>query len=97
MVLYFSEWHFSGIGPVKAKELFVAGIDSIEKLQENLDSLTHAQQIGLKYLTDFEERIPRAEIKRIECRIREVLTERDPAFTMIVCGSFRPSQHKPDS
>jgi len=79
----------SGIGPVKAKELFGAGIDSIERLQENLDSLTHAQQIGLKYLTDFEERIPRAEIKTIESRIREVLTKQDPAFTMIVCGSFR--------
>jgi len=38
----------SGIGPVKAQELYKSGIKSIKDLKDKQDGLTHHQLIGLK-------------------------------------------------
>merc|ERR1719431_860628 len=56
----------AGIGPAKARELYDAGIATIEDLENNADKLTSGQKIGLKYFEEFEKRIPRHEIKEIE-------------------------------
>ena len=79
----------SGIGPAKARELFDAGISSIEDLQKNTDKLTKGQKIGLKYVEDFEKRIPRSEIKMFQSKIRKIIKKLDPKYIMTVCGSFR--------
>ena len=57
----------SGIGPVTAQELVKSGITSLDQLWNNLEKLTSAQRIGLKYFEDFEQRIPRSEIRKIVC------------------------------
>lgn len=52
----------SGIGPVLARKLvFDDGIKTVEQLKQ-LPELTHHQKIGLKYLEQFELRIPRKEM-----------------------------------
>ena len=62
----------AGIGPAKARELFDAGIISVEELKKNQDSLTPYQKIGLKHFEDFELRIPRDEIGEIEIKAKKV-------------------------
>lgn len=79
----------AGIGPAKAKDLYDAGISTIEDLQNNTDKLTGGQKIGLKYFEEFEKRIPRHEIKIMEKKIRDVVTTVDPEYIMTVCGSYR--------
>ncbi|XP_063244396.1 DNA polymerase beta-like isoform X2 [Bacillus rossius redtenbacheri] len=85
----------SGIGPAKAKELVDSGIKSIEDLEKHKDKLNHHQLIGLKYLTDFELRIPRDEIEKIEKIIKEEVKALDPDYLVTICGSYR--RGKPDS
>uniref|UniRef100_A0A6C0HHZ3 Uncharacterized protein n=1 Tax=viral metagenome TaxID=1070528 RepID=A0A6C0HHZ3_9ZZZZ len=52
-----------GVGPKKAKELVVKGINSIAQLRERQDEvLNDVQKVGLKYYEDILEKIPRAEI-----------------------------------
>ena len=79
----------AGIGPAKAKELFQSGIDSIDKLKDKADILSKAQKVGLKYVEDFEKRIPRTEIKQFESKIRKILKKVDRKYVMTICGSYR--------
>ena len=79
----------AGIGPAKARELVEAGISTIEQLREHEDRLTRAQRIGLKYVEEFEQRIPRAEIQQIQARIRRTVKSLDGRYVLTVCGSYR--------
>lgn len=83
-------------GPAIAKELIkrgVTGIDDLVKKYDNGDvSLTHAQQIGLKYHLHFRERVPRAEVKRIGDIILSTGKKLSPAFRGEIVGSYRRGQ-----
>jgi len=79
----------AGIGPAKAKELFDEGIATIEDLRNNQDKLTNSQKIGLKHFEDFEERIPRKEVKEIEKRLKRVIASIDKKYLAMICGSYR--------
>ena len=79
----------AGIGPVTAKELVNSGITSLDQLRNNLDRLTSAQRIGLKYFEDFEQRIPRSEIRKIVEAVRPRVECVDMKYVMMVCGSYR--------
>jgi len=78
-----------GIGPKKAAELIQQGIDSIEKLLINQKGLTSAQKLGLQYLDDIEQRIPREEIIRYKDTITTMLTNFPSGTTFEIVGSFR--------
>lgn len=54
-----------GIGPTKATELFRAGITTIEQLRKNEHLITKNQRVGLKYLEELEQRIPRDQATEI--------------------------------
>ncbi len=82
----------AGIGPAKARELFEQGITSIEELRKHGDKLNKAQKIGLKHFEDFEERIPREEIKKVEKFVAKELNKLDPKFKSTICGSYRRGQ-----
>jgi len=79
----------SGIGPVLAKKLLSEGIKSIKDLEKIKHTLTHHQQIGLKYHKEFEQRIPRSEIQLIEDIVRKALLKIDKKIVMETCGSYR--------
>jgi DNA polymerase/3'-5' exonuclease PolX len=79
-----------GIGPAKAKDLVQNhGVKSTNDLLSGTGSatLTHAQALGLKYLADFEKRIPRKEMERHERYFAEVLEEAGVDFKIV--GSYR--------
>ncbi len=61
-----------GIGPAFARKLVdERNIKSIADLNANVDLLNDKQRIGLKYLREFEMRIPRAEVQRMEKLLRQ--------------------------
>ncbi len=81
-----------GIGPAKAKDLVGQGITTLDDLRRHEDKLTKAQRIGLKHFADFEKRIPRDEIKRVETFVVRILKKLDPRYKAVVCGSYRRGQ-----
>ncbi|KAL4148348.1 hypothetical protein QTP88_002612 [Uroleucon formosanum] len=79
----------SGIGPAKAKQLYDSGVTNIDILLKNQDKLNHHQILGLKYLNDFEEKIPRNEVIEVEQIIKKTLHNLDPKYKVTICGSYR--------
>lgn len=79
----------SGIGPSYAKELVESGITGIDDLRKKKPKLNHQQEIGLKYLEEFEQRIPRAEISLFEKLIIESIHSLDKNIDAIIAGSYR--------
>jgi len=79
----------TGIGPVGAKKFIDEGISSIEDLRANIDKLNHHQQIGLKYLEDFESKILREEMLFLRDLMFKEIHLIDPEFIATICGSFR--------
>lgn len=81
----------TGIGPVAAQKLVADGIMTIEDLrkEENKSKLTHTQQVGLKHFEDFETRIPREEMLKLQDISLGSIKKLDPEYTATVCGSFR--------
>ena len=80
-----------GIGPAKARDLITKhGIKTIDALRSaaatNVELLTHAQTVGLKFLDDLKKRIPRAEMEKHEAYVRRQLPKE---FEMVVVGSYR--------
>lgn len=78
-----------GIGPKKAQQLVKEGIDSIDKLREIKDTLTKAQQIGLKYYEDINEKIPREEIVLYDQIIGKIVKKISPTAKYEIVGSYR--------
>lgn len=79
-----------GIGPAKAKSLVddhkIMSIGELEKKQELLND---KQKIGLKYVYDFQERIPRKEMD-VHCELlRKSILSIDDKFQFEVTGSYR--------
>lgn len=79
----------TGIGPAAAQKLVSEGITSIDDLRKNLDKLNHHQQIGVKYYEDFEKRIPREEMEKMEDLIQAEVKKLDKEYAAEICGSFR--------
>ena len=81
----------SGIGPVFAEELYSKhGVKDLAMLSMNSGALLSREaQIGLKHLKDFESRIPREEVERLEAVVRAAAEAHDPPLQMRVCGSYR--------
>lgn len=79
-----------GIGPVKAKDFVGKGILTLDNLraaaEQNPKLLTAAQKVGLQYVDDLSERIPRKEMDKHVEYLRSVLPA---AFKMEVVGSYR--------
>uniref|UniRef100_A0A673CA22 DNA polymerase n=1 Tax=Sphaeramia orbicularis TaxID=375764 RepID=A0A673CA22_9TELE len=56
----------TGIGPAAARKFVEEGVKTLEDLKKVEHKLNHHQQIGLKYFEEFEKRIPRAEMEKME-------------------------------
>lgn len=80
----------SGIGIKFAQELKAEhGIADVQMLATRTDLLNHEQTIGLRHLHDFEARIPREEMRRLERTVAQAAAAHDPPLQMTVCGSYR--------
>lgn len=85
-----------GIGKVRAQEIYMKGIKSVEELREAVKReeivLTKNQMIGLKYCEDLEQRIPRDKVTLMFEKIKDTLekiVENINLYKMEVCGSYR--------
>lgn len=80
-----------GIGAVKAKQLYRLGIRSISDLRREVKQhpewLNDVQHKGLKYVEDFEIRIPREEMAMHEKILQEAT--KGTAFHFDIVGSYR--------
>jgi len=79
-----------GIGPAKAKALVEDhGIKSIEDLEQKQELLNDKQKIGLKYVRDFQERIPRKEMDVHSELLAKSIVSIDNSFEFQITGSYR--------
>lgn len=69
--------------------------NDIDKARKNLDNtqylkhLNEKQLIGLKYKDDIEQRIPRAEMVRMENLLTKTANVFDKTMILTICGSYR--------
>eukprot|EP01116_Phalansterium_solitarium_P015557 TRINITY_DN3444_c0_g1_i1.p1 TRINITY_DN3444_c0_g1~~TRINITY_DN3444_c0_g1_i1.p1 ORF type:complete len:398 (-),score=118.14 TRINITY_DN3444_c0_g1_i1:77-1270(-) len=79
----------TGIGPVAARKFVMEdGIRTLDDLREK-GKLNHHQTVGLKYFDEFESRIPRAEMERLEKAVLDACNQADPTLTCKLVGSYR--------
>lgn len=80
-----------GVGPVKAEELVRKhGIRSLDALRERqMELLNEKQRIGLAHYDDFNQRIPRSEMKKHEKVLLGAMRDVDVRFRGEVVGSYR--------
>ncbi|XP_059818936.1 DNA polymerase beta isoform X1 [Hypanus sabinus] len=79
----------TGIGPAAARKFVEEGIKTLDDLRENEHVLNYHQRIGVKYFEDFEKRIPRREMVKMQAIVLQEVEKLDPKYIATVCGSFR--------
>ncbi|PWA19653.1 hypothetical protein CCH79_00007018, partial [Gambusia affinis] len=79
----------TGIGPAAARKFVEEGVKTLDDLKKVEHKLNHHQKIGLKYFEEFEKRIPRAEMEKMEVLILGELKKIDPEYIGTICGSYR--------
>jgi DNA polymerase lambda len=77
-----------GIGPSIAKNFVTQGYRTLEDLSKS-DSLNRQQKIGIKHFEDFQQRIPRIEVEKIENYIKKVVFKINDKCIVETCGSYR--------
>ena len=86
----------TGVGDVRAQKWYDMGLRSVEDVRQAITekkiTSTHHIDMGLKYYEDMKERIPRAEIEKIEKKIKKVLKSIDRELVYEICGSYRRGQ-----
>lgn len=80
-----------GIGPVKARQLVEQhGVKSIEELKKRQDELLNdKQKTALKYVEDFDARIPRSEMDKHAKFIKDTILGIDKKYIVELSGSYR--------
>lgn len=77
-----------GIGPATALKLYEKGHRSLEDLKSD-ETLTKSQRLGSKYFDDIKTRIPRDEVKEMECLLQKAGQDVLPGVSVVCGGSFR--------
>ena len=73
MTLFAGVW---GAGTETTKQWFAQGFRTLDDLRTRA-RLTRMQQIGLQYYKDFNTRIPREEVTRIETIVNSIFFEKN--------------------
>lgn len=77
-----------GVGIKTALKWYRQGIRSLEDVAKMKD-LTENQRVGLKHYYDFQDRIPRAEVRQHFDIVKKAVQEIDPNIEVEVMGSYR--------
>eukprot|EP01089_Gocevia_fonbrunei_P002401 TRINITY_DN12369_c0_g2_i2.p1 TRINITY_DN12369_c0_g2~~TRINITY_DN12369_c0_g2_i2.p1 ORF type:complete len:247 (-),score=43.70 TRINITY_DN12369_c0_g2_i2:73-774(-) len=83
-----------GVGVETAKKWISFGWRSLEDVNNNIDLLTKSQKIGLKYCDEFQIRIPRDEVAKLESIVKLAAKTIDINMKAATCGSY--IRGKPD-
>jgi DNA polymerase lambda len=79
-----------GVGPVLAKAFYEKGYRQLKDIPEN--ALTASQKLGLKYFSDINSRIPRAEIDLLNEKMKKTLkkfnSDNPVELKFLICGSY---------
>ena len=80
-----------GVGPVTADAMLRAGITNIEVARAKLDDypFTFQQKVGIKHYEDFQVKIPREEVSRIEAYVKACVQELVVGAQVVAVGSYR--------
>jgi DNA polymerase/3'-5' exonuclease PolX len=80
-----------GVGPVRSKALWDAGVRSVIELRDRQDLLTANQRIGLKYYEDLQKVVPRKYSDMLQLAIRHALNKEYgvDSYKFYVTGSYR--------
>ena len=77
-----------GAGFAQASKWVSAGYTTLDELLEKAE-VTENQRIGIDHYAGSESRIPRAEVEQHGSIVRKTLRQIDPAFQVIIGGSYR--------
>ncbi|KAK3672535.1 hypothetical protein LTR78_007585 [Recurvomyces mirabilis] len=77
-----------GAGFAKASEWVAQGHRTLDEVLAS-GNLTESQRIGIEHYEDFNSRVPRHEVEQHGAFVRQALHKIDPAFEVIVGGSYR--------
>jgi len=83
-----------GVGPMVARDWYSRGLRTLDdvKTKKGGIRLSPAQQLGLKYYNDLQERMTREEAKEIFDGIRSIAHEIDKSLILDIMGSYRRGQ-----
>jgi DNA polymerase beta len=83
----------TGLGETKIKKLINMGITNVDHyikaVEEGKIKSTHHIDIGIKYYDDFQKRIPRQEIEKMEIILKKELNILNSSLIFNICGSYR--------
>lgn len=83
----------TGVGDSRAKSWIKSGINNINDVfkakKEGILKTTHHIDIGLKYFYDFQKRIPRKEITKMQEIIKKSVKKVNIDLIFEICGSYR--------
>lgn len=83
----------TGIGLVRANKWIGLGIKNIDDVREavkdNKIKSTHHIDIGIKYYDDFQKRIPKDEIDKMNIFLKNNIKKIDSKLIFEICGSYR--------
>jgi DNA polymerase lambda len=77
-----------GAGAETTKQWFAQGFRTLDDLRTRA-RLTRMQQIGLQYYDEFNSRIPREEVTRLESMVKQAANEVAPDLMIETYGSYR--------
>ncbi|RPA95290.1 hypothetical protein L873DRAFT_1698481 [Choiromyces venosus 120613-1] len=77
-----------GVGGVKAQKWVDAGHNTLDDIKAHV-RLTPSQQIGIEHYEDFQQRIPRDEVKQHGDIVMRVAHEIDAELKLEILGSYR--------
>jgi DNA polymerase beta len=82
-----------GIGNKKAKELIKQNIESLDDIKRSVRKgnivLTHEQNLGIKYYSDLQQRIPRSQMNIFKKLFVKITKSIDSDLIIMICGSYR--------
>lgn len=78
-----------GVGAACVEKFWVQGIRSLEQMRQHPELLTPQQTIGLKYVDEFQLRIPREEVDEFKKIFDQTAYDIDPELILEICGSYR--------
>ncbi len=87
-----SETKFTPTKLFAMKEEFLR--NNMAKVSAWLPKLHHDQLVGIKYFADISQKIPRAEIQKIERFCQACARSLNPAFELMCCGSYRRGRER---